>query len=288
MTTDLVTPDDVWPVDAQYADIYESTVSDGTQTAKELSACVVGIARNAMPHLPNTLRLIEGVQAKFRECKAFFFENDSTDGTEAVLDAFASSRGWATVAHDSFTRPDSRGFERARTEALASYRNKCHDWVAENARNTTYTVVIDLDPQHGFSVDGVMNSVGWMARKKLEASPLRPGGMASYSLYRIRNPDGTAGVAQYDSWAARANWWRDRREEIGFAWFSMFLPPVGSPPIAMNSAFGGLCVYDTQAFLAGRYSGEDCEHVPLHHSMRLAGYQMWLNPGCRYISVWND
>jgi hypothetical protein len=56
----------------------------------------------------------------------------------------------------------------------------------------------------------------------------------------------------------------------------------------MNSAFGGLCVYRTEAFLTGGYSGEDCEHVGHHRRMRQAGYQMWLNPGSRYIAVWNE
>jgi hypothetical protein len=54
----------------------------------------------------------------------------------------------------------------------------------------------------------------------------------------------------------------------------------------MNSAFGGLAVYQTKAFLSGGYTGEDCEHVGHHRRMREAGYQMWLNPGCRYIAVW--
>jgi hypothetical protein len=108
--------------------------------------------------------------------------------------------------------------------------------------------------------------------------------MASYSLYRTGE-----GIAHYDAWAARpVSWWRDRRNEIGFTWFSAFLPPVGSPPCPMNSAFGGLAVYQTRAFLAGGYSGGDCEHVPHHRRMRAAGYQMYLNPGCRYIAVWND
>ena len=118
-----------------------------------------------------------------------------------------------------------------------------------------------------------------------EGGPQRPGGMASYSLWR-----NASGIAHYDAWAARPpSWWRDRRGEIGFKWFSAFLPPVGSPPCPMNSAFGGLAVYRTEAFLSGGYSGEDCEHVPHHKRMREAGFQMYLNPGCRYISVWvND
>jgi hypothetical protein len=108
----------------------------------------------------------------------------------------------------------------------------------------------------------------------------KAGGLASYSLYRAED-----GIAHYDAWAARPNWWRDRKYEIGFQWFSTFLPPVGSPPIAMNSAFGGLAVYRTEAFVSGGYSGEDCEHVPHHRRMAERGWQMYLNPGARYVAI---
>lgn len=77
----------------------------------------------------------------------------------------------------------------------------------------------------------------------------------------------------------------------GMQWFHLFLPPVGSPPIPMNSAFGGLAVYTRRAFLSSRYSGigvngqPDCEHVAFHHGMRRKGYQMFLNPGSRYVAI---
>lgn len=106
--------------------------------------------------------------------------------------------------------------------------------------------------------------------------------MASFSLGRAGN-----GVFGYDAWAARLNWWRDRRSEIGFGWFTNLILPAGSPPIAMNSAFGGLALYFTDAYLSGGYSGEDCEHVPHHRRMAEAGWQVFLNPGSRYIALWN-
>jgi hypothetical protein len=102
----------------------------------------------------------------------------------------------------------------------------------------------------------------------------------------MMRPDGLD-FAHYDAYAARLNWWEDRRQKSGFMWFHMLLPPVGSPPIRMNSAFGGLAVYRTEAFTAPgvHYAGGDCEHVALHKSMRQAGYGLWLNPGCRYAAI---
>ena len=288
--TNLYRPEDLWPIEKDYADEYQSMVAQGRAVAKDLKACVVAIGRNAVPMVGNTLGLVEELQAGFAECRMHVFENDSTDVTAEYLDAFAASRPWFTVEHETLGGEDLRGFDRSRTERLAYCRNKCLQWVKENCDDTAWTIVLDLDPDHGFSVDGVFNSIAWLGRLTAQPALTTPGGMASYSLYmeEAEEGDGCEGgyrLAQYDSWAARLNWWEDRREKVGMGWFSLLLPPAGSRPIPMNSCFGGLCVYRTSAFLAGGYSGEDCEHVPHHKRMREAGYQMYLNPGCRYVAV---
>lgn len=281
--TDLVRPENVWPVDAEYVKDYESKTLAGLEVAKNTSAVFVAIARNSMPALINTLPLLSMARMPFRTSKVFVYENDSDDGTDKVLDEYARIEDGVVIEHDTLGSIDSRGFERERTERLAACRNKCLEWVRANAADTAWTIVLDTDPARGFSPDGIFNSIGWLAEKMASVNVPEPGGMASYSLYRTAD-----GIAHYDAWAARPNWWRDRRDEIGFAWFSAFLPPVGSPPVPMNSAFGGLCVYRTQAFLTGGYTGEDCEHVGHHRRMRDAGYQMFLNPGSRYIALWTE
>lgn len=278
-------PEDVWPVDHEFADDYAAKVLVGAQTAHSLDAVIVAIARNAMPHLPNTLELVDELHGKFNDCRLYVYENDSTDETAQVLDAFAATRQWATVEHETLGVLDDRGFQKGRTRRLAACRTKCQEWVRRNASSTAWTIVLDVDPHYGFSVDGVLHSIATLA--SLEVGAAQPGAMASYSLYRKTDGDGRVGVAHYDAWAARIGSYRDRRDEAGgMAWFSTLLVPVGCPPVALLSAFGGLCVYYTRAFLAGQYDGEDCEHVGLHRTMRRAGYGLYLNPGCRYVAIW--
>lgn len=280
-------PEDFWRVDEGYQAIYDQKVADGAEAAMWSKAAIVAIARNANPFVGNTLALVEELAGRFRSAAMYVYENDSVDGTDSVLDEFASQRPWVTVDHDTLHRPDVRGFEPERTIALAEYRNRCRHWVEHHAADSNYVVVLDMDPHGGFSVDGVMNSIGWM--RDLQSSVMRDcgvGGMASFSLYVTMTPDGPE-FAHYDAYAARLNWWEDRRQRTGHTWFHALLLPVGSPPIRMNSAFGGLAVYSTEAFLAPgvHYAGGDCEHVALHKSMRQAGYGMWLNPGCRYAAI---
>jgi len=282
----ILRPEDVWEVDGDYAEDYAETTRIGRGVARNQDACIVGIARNAMKRLPNTLALMDVLQTGFRSCRAFVYENDSTDGTGEYLEKYAAGRPWLSLKRDTLGGEDTRGFEPDRTVRLAKCRNECLRWVDSNARTTTWTIVLDLDPDYGFSIDGVFNSIGWLARKAPQPSAMRPGGMASYSLLRFIGDDGKERIAHYDSWAARLNHWDDRKHTVGLSWFSALLPPVGSPPFPLNSAFGGLGVYLTAAYLSGQYSGEDCEHVPFHRRLHAAGWQMFLNPGSRYIAIW--
>lgn len=273
-----------WPVDPLYQDQYNANVRVGRGTARDMDAVVVGIARNACPYIVNTLALVEQLAPAFRSFKGFIYHNDSTDPTPEVLDAFASRNPWLSVEHELLGVPDERGFQQSRTERLARCRNRCMEWVRTHAADSAITIVLDMDPHGGFDVDGVFNSIGCLTSASLANSGLMAGAMASYSLWCYTPRGEKTKVAHYDAWAARLNHWEDRKDKVGMGWFSMLLPPVGSPPFPMYSAFGGLCVYYTRAFLAGGYSGEDCEHVPHHRRMHDAGYQLYLNPGCRYIA----
>ena len=280
-------PEQVWLVEPPYQEQYDKFVRLGADEAARAKVAIVAIARNAMPYLRNTLLLVDELAGKFRDCAMYVYENDSTDDTATVLDDFAL-RQWVTVEHETLGRPDVRGFEPERTVALAEYRNRCRLWVENHAADANYVVVLDLDPHGGFSVDGVLNSIGWMCHEMGIEKRLDVGGMASHSLW-VNVDDGEVTIAAYDAWAARLNWWDDRRDKMSMGWFHLLMFPVGSDPVPMNSAFGGLAVYRREAFLAPgvHYAGGDCEHVHLHKTMRQAGYQLFLNPGCRYFAVHN-
>lgn len=272
-------PEDFWDVD--YVDSYKEHVEYGRAEARRQKLAIVSICRNAMPYLRNTLALVDDLAGMWRDCSLYVYENDSTDETAVVLDDFAI-RQWVTVEHETLGGEDSRGFQPERTVRLAKCRTKCQGWVRNHAADADYVMVLDTDPHGGFSVDGVLNSLGWFCEMLGESFHRRePGAMASHSLFS-KKEQGGFGVAAYDAWAARLNWWEDRRDHN---WFHMLMPPVGSPPIPMNSAFGGLCLYRREAFLAGTYEGGDCEHVPFHRGMQRAGYQLFLNPGSRYVAI---
>jgi GNAT superfamily N-acetyltransferase len=272
-------PEDIWDVD--YVDSYSEHVEFGRVEARRQKLAIVSICRNAMPHLRNTLALVDELAGLWRDCALYVYENDSTDETATVLDDFAI-RQWVTVEHDTLGGEDTRGFQPDRTIRLAKCRTRCQEWVRRDAADANYVMVLDADPHGGFSVDGVLNSLGWFCEMLGESFHRREAGaMASYSLY-VRKEERGIGIAGYDAYAARLNHWEDDRQ---MQWFHMFMPPVGSVPIPMNSAFGGLCLYRREAYLAGVYEGGDCEHVLHHKAMQKAGYQLFMNPGSRYVAI---
>lgn len=266
-------PDLLLPPDAEFATEYAYHELVGRAAAKSLKVAFVGICRNAMPFLPFTLEAVKKAGECFGDCKVFLYENDSTDETKDVL----SQSGISYVATDNGRPHLNSTKHESRTVALAEYRNACRKWVDAHASSFDYVIVFDTDPWGGFSTGGIMNTIGLMeSREHWETSA-----MASYSWCEWGPPVWSQPtVCQYDAWACRWTGWKERKDML---WFHLWHPPVGSPPVRMNSAFGQLAVYRTDSYLRGVYDGSDCEHVTFHKSM---GGDFYLNPSMRCVSFW--
>jgi hypothetical protein len=265
-------PDVLLPPDPEFVREYEEAVQFGREMASTSSVAFVAICRNAMPWLTQTLALVEQTGAMFREWSAFVFENDSSDDTKEVLKAW-SDGDRRKVSLNINHRPHlCHTTATERTIALAEYRTQCQHWVASR-EPVDYVVVFDTDPWGGWSVDGVATSVAHMVESQGDAAC-----MASYSWAQVAQPGGSLAI-HYDAFAARLNHWRQRDQQ----WFHLWHPPVGSPPVRFNSAFGQLALYEADAYLAMRYTGEDCEHVTAHRTMP---GQVFLNPSARCVSFW--
>jgi hypothetical protein len=265
-------PDVLLPPDAEFAEEYAEEVSFGREIARDSTVAFVAICRNANPWLPRTLDLVERTGAAFRAWSCYIHENDSIDGTQDVLGAWHDGQQ-RHVSLNINGRPHlNYTTATERTHALAEYRAACQQFV-RNGEPPDWVVVFDTDPWGGWSIDGLMTSVAYLIESQGEASCV-----ASYSWAQLPSQHGPWAV-QYDAFAARLNHWRQRDQQ----WFHMWHPPVGSPPVRMNSAFGQLAIYRRDAYLAMRYSGEDCEHVCAHRTMP---GEVYLNPSSRVVSFW--
>jgi hypothetical protein len=208
----------------------------------------------------------------------FVFENDSADDTKEQLKGLKSSNIEILSRDDNSKYLTDNSFER--TNNLSKYRNECLNWVKNNYSHFDYTIVLDLDADLGFSIDGIYNSISWLSKNS------DAGGMGSYSLYLKANSN--IEFAHYDSFAVRLNNWEKivSGKDVNNVWFRNLHPFVGSDPIKMYSCFGGLAVYKTKAFISGLYDASlGCEHVFFHKSLSENGFKMYLNPSSRFFSV---
>lgn len=269
-------PDIILPPDPEFREEYDTRVRIGEKVAAESSVALVAICRNAMPFLPLTLQnSISPLRKKFGRSSMFIYENDSSDGTAEFLKQNSQDFELLSETH---SRPHLNMTKAAeRTIALAEYRNTCRRWVAENHPEVDYVVVFDTDPWGGFSVDGVMTTLSYLAEREYQNAS----GMGSYSYCVWGQPVWPQPTrCHYDAWAARLNHWTEHE----MLWFHLWHPPVGSRPVRMNSCFGQLAVYRTPNFLEGEYVGGDCEHVG---HWKTAGGDCYLNPSQRAVSFWH-
>lgn len=269
-------PDVLLPPDAEFASEYAELVAEGRDIASGSSVAFVFLARNSMPWLPQTLQRIEEAGSRFASWAAFAMENDSADDTKEVLKAWADNDRRNASLNINHRPHLSHTMTQERTIALAEYRNQCQWWV-RHREPVDYVAVVDSDSWGGFSVDGLMTSLAHMARSDWW-------GLASFSWAEV-NQGGNRIPIHYDAWACRWTWWGQRDHQ----WFHMWLPPCGSRPVEMNSAFGQLAIYKADHYLRGTYTGETCEHVGLHRSIAQhpdTRGRFGLNPSSRAVSFW--
>lgn len=262
-----------------FIDSFTQNTNKGKQIASNSKIAVVSLARQCENVLQNSIDSV--LSLKCKDLKFFIYENDSTDNTKNILTK--NKNNHEDILHielNDLDRFDLRDRSKTRTNRLAKYRNRCLNWVKQNYSDFDYTLILDLDADLGFSIDGIYNSLLWLTKIK------NAGGMGSYSLYL--NKESYPPLAHYDSFAVRLNDWIESQEkDHQNIWFKHFHPLIGSPPIAFNSCFGGLAVYKTQAILSANYDGDmGSEHVFFHKNLADNGWDMYLNPSSIFFSVY--
>lgn len=279
---ELLHIDEFLPPHRDYADQYYRRIKIGKDIAAQNKIAIVGLARNCDNLLLKSIENIEGLACK--ESKIFIFENDSKDDTKNSINIVAKK--YDNIYFKSIDNSEEylQDRSRKRTNALADYRNECQDWVKENCSDYDYVIVLDLDADLGFSIDGIYNSIGWFD------SLYDVGGIASYSLI-LRHFPNKIEFDHYDTFATRLNDWLPTPEDAdqNARWMKCIHPLIGSEPFHLYCCFGGLAIYKTEAFLSGRYSGElGSEHVKFHKDLHDNGYKMYLNPSSKFFSTFES
>jgi hypothetical protein len=272
-------PDEALPVDPEWSALFADVTSEGMKLASRSHITICGMARNIAGILPVTFVRLAEIVKHFKDYAFAFVENDSTDDTKAMLKKFEQDNlGRVALSTKDYGWPHLHGWEPERVQRYATLRNTYREMARESFPQTNYVLAVDLDCWGGWSVPGLLNGIGWLERHKDAAC------MASTSLFQAHVfPQGPS-WCHYDTWALRVHGWTHKLEP----WKTLWLPPPGSPPVKVFSAFGAGAIYRPEALWAHPYRSidGDIEHAGLHRSMIDAGWSVYLNPSQRSLMHW--
>jgi len=234
-------------------------------------AIFVGIAKNVYPFISKVLYNVGECAKELAKKKIIIVENDSTDGTQAVLHRWASvSEGHiymrpADVPPDNFTR----------TEKLAYFRNIYLNEIEKKEYDGfEYVIVFDCDNIISSWIDkeAFIDAIKFLTKNEENAAVFANTRGFYYDVWTLRHPIWCPGDCWYD--AQRLSALTSHREAV--------LSCVGArqvritsttPPIPVTSAFGGLAIYKRRYLVGRRYFAQNrdgsaaCEHVALNESI---------------------
>lgn len=261
---------ELFPVIDEYKEIYEQQLAKGLASAEYKRVAVLCLARNISQYYKYALRKTRLLIENFHtDSSVYIYENDSIDDTpDLIKEHITKHTGYQNfhIFSEQLSTPVMPlSKSTIRTTNMANARNKCYKLI-DDPEKFDYIIVLDLD-FIDVSINGLINSFGWLEHNK--------GISAMSGVSYIKSPNIVSQYQNYDSFAFRLNYWKYRE----MLWYAFFNLPIGTSPIAVNSAFGGSCIYRQEDYKP-LYEGNDCEHVELHKNLTQANsnFRMYCNP----------
>ena len=241
---------------------------------------IVGLARNCEKKLTHSIEKISAATKNFKNINWLIIESDSEDGTLNIL----KDTQRKIPNFDFYTFGKLQEKLPLRTERIAHCRNKYLDELKKNKdyQDVKYLIVADLDgvnnrlTQSGF--ESCWSHDDWVVCTANQSAPY-------YDIWALRHPLWNS----EDCWKVY-NLYR----KIGATEYNSFSSAILSkmvkiPPtsewIEVDSAFGGLGVYDAKVLNNATYVGIDsqgmevCEHVAFHAKIKKKdSNRIFINP----------
>lgn len=264
--------DGQFPTDPEFTDLYNHYLKIGTENSRNIKITILSIIRNISNEYRYVLRKTKEILSHFHtDSIACIYENDSIDNTNTLIEnhikSYPGYENFHVYSEILNTQYMPLSKSKTRTQNLANARNKCYNVSTNILSNPNFYLVLDMDFLD-ISINGLMNSFGWIySHQNISA--------ICGNSYIDMSHKNRKSFQNYDSFAFRLNYWNYSDP----LWFPYFRLPIGSPPIAVNSGFGGSCIY-RNGYYKDMYGGEDCEHVVLHKRLKLEtkDFNLFYNP----------
>ena len=252
----------------------------GIQTTKFKKALVVGTVRNSSANVVSDLLRIVNALEEILPTKAYVVESDSSDDTVARLTEL--------VAKDSRIRFTSLGVVATTIpDRIQRIRHCRNEYVKEIRTNSLYK---DVDLIIVADLDGINTKIDSAVFKLALDLELPWDALAAnqsaryYDIFALRHP-----LWSPNDWSLEAHWLeaflgKETSKKHSMTDRMIHIPPT-MPPIPVDSAFGGLCIYRRWVFNQFDYLEDsdaplnENEHVTIHRKLRAAGGEIYIHPG---------
>jgi glycosyltransferase involved in cell wall biosynthesis len=286
-------PDKRYSPSYDNAQLYLQRVNDGFKKMRESSVVVCGCCQNvayAEANAPLNLNMyrIEHLRSLFEESACVVFENNSEDNTKEVLHKWrARDVEIVSENNDYFNSFNKTSFSKDRMDIMAYCRNRYLNVAKTLYGHFDYLITFDLDIWAGFSYLGIANTFG----QETDWSVVASNGLRSMWIdergRQLKKPK----TLHWDAYAFRrkgdefcfdsiSNEDMTESEEIFIRNSQKNNLSVGDEMVEVDSAFGGLAIYNMKDILDCTYVGKKgiSEHIPFHKQIRDKGKKIFVNP----------
>lgn len=259
-------PEAYFHVDARCVEDYRTRLYFGQQNAANNNVLICGLIRNASDNFSYLRARIEKIGSMFNSYEVFLYENDSSDNTVPHLKNWQKKNNRVMFSSEKLDKKrHEQDHSLQRRIDMANYRNQYMAYIKGSNTNYDKIIVLDTDLIGGYSYEGISHSMSFNF-------PV----IASNSiLFRVK--DGKVERLFYDAWAFRQ---LNQTEAHPDNDVNLLVFNRGESPVKVNSAFGGMAIYDGMLLKQDSlfYDDTDCDHVTLHEKIRKLGIEIYLNP----------
>ena len=274
---------------------YTRYVFKGEKHALQSRCIVTALVRDVADRLPEIKKKAERVGALFADYRILIVENDSSDGTRKLLLEWSRENPKVSVlgcginveecSLPKMPKTDGHQVDRGRIEKMVTLRNIYLDHIKTEYPDFDYVVMWDLDMIGNVYLDGIQNTLGWLAERP-EIDVVCAYGIYRWGLFTLFY-DTYALLHLGEKFHIDLKTIHDIRKGIWEAKYSR-----GDPLVPVDSCFSGFAVYRVSGLLGDGViydmSGEDnleCEHVRLN--VKIKGRKV-INPSMINLVLLND
>ncbi len=259
-------------------------------------AVIVGCLKNSAEFLPYVFQNLEKLASLFEEVAFIFIENDSSDATKALITNWGNTQAKFKL----FSLDGLDQYEKNRTPRLEIARNAYINAIQQDhtLHSFDHMIVMDMDDRGAYPLrmEALTSSLKFLNERQERAAVFANQSVKYYDLWALRHPQ----LCPFDFWhEVLAQALHVSSDQEAFDKVYAKVPkciPVDTPPIQVESAFGGLGIYKMNFVLnnKARYIGHEykyfvgesmvfsklqtCEHVSFHQGISTQGGQMFILP----------